>query len=92
MDNYKYHSQKSKVIKSIVKTDKKGTVSEINNTTVIAPQFLRTADRKLNNLIDALNNQIKNLSDTKIPNPIEDIIDSIFACKIKIKEIENVIR
>ncbi len=28
----------------------------------------------------------------KIPNPIEDIIDSIFACKIKIKEIENVIR
>jgi len=28
----------------------------------------------------------------KIPNPIEDLIDSIFACKIKIKEIENVIR
>lgn len=28
----------------------------------------------------------------KIPNPIEDIIDSIFACKIRIKEIENVIR
>ena len=25
----------------------------------------------------------------KIPNPIEDIIDSIFACKIKIKEIET---
>lgn len=25
----------------------------------------------------------------KIPNPIEDIIDSIFACKIKINEIEN---
>ena len=28
----------------------------------------------------------------KIPNPIEDIIDSIFACKIKINEIENDIR
>lgn len=26
----------------------------------------------------------------KIPNPIEDIIDAIFACKIKIKEIENI--
>ena len=25
----------------------------------------------------------------KIPNPIEDIIDSIFCCKVKIKEIEN---
>ena len=25
----------------------------------------------------------------KIPNPIEDIIDATFACKIKIKEIEN---
>ena len=25
----------------------------------------------------------------KIPNPIEDIIDSIFACKIKMKEILN---
>lgn len=28
----------------------------------------------------------------KIPNPIEDIIDAIFACKIKINEIEGVIR
>jgi hypothetical protein len=28
----------------------------------------------------------------KIPNPIEDIIDCIFAGKLKIKEIENVIR
>jgi hypothetical protein len=28
----------------------------------------------------------------KIPNPIEDIVDAIFACKTKIKEIENVIR
>lgn len=28
----------------------------------------------------------------KIPNPIEDIIDSIFCAKIKIKEIENDIR
>jgi hypothetical protein len=28
----------------------------------------------------------------KIPNPIEDIIDAIFACKTKIKEIENVTR
>lgn len=26
----------------------------------------------------------------KIPNPIEDIIDSIFCCKIKIKEIEKI--
>jgi len=26
----------------------------------------------------------------KIPNPIEDIIDAIFACKIKIKEVENI--
>lgn len=25
----------------------------------------------------------------KIPNPIEDIIDAIFSCKVKIKEIEN---
>lgn len=28
----------------------------------------------------------------KIPNPIEDIIDAIFACKSKIKDIENVAR
>ena len=28
----------------------------------------------------------------KIPNPIEDIIDAIFCCKVKINEIENVIR
>lgn len=28
----------------------------------------------------------------KIPNPIEDIIDAIFACKIKIREIEHVNR
>jgi hypothetical protein len=28
----------------------------------------------------------------KIPNPIEDIIDAIFACKIKMNEIEDVIR
>lgn len=75
----------SKVIKSIVKTDKKGTVSEINNTTVIAPQFLRTADRKLNNLIDALNNQIKNLSDTKTPNPIEQAaINELLESKLEL--------
>ena len=28
----------------------------------------------------------------KIPNPIEDIIDSVFCCKVKINEIENVNR
>jgi hypothetical protein len=34
--------------------------------------------------------EYKHLSERdKIPNPIEDIIDAIFACKIKQKEIEN---
>jgi hypothetical protein len=28
----------------------------------------------------------------KIPNPIEDIIDATFACKIKINEVNNDIR
>lgn len=39
-----------------------------------------------------LDNYKELINRKKIPNPIEDIIDSIFACKIKIKEIENDIR
>ena len=39
-----------------------------------------------------LNQYIHLLKMKSIPNPIEDIIDAIFACKSKIKEIENDIR
>lgn len=45
------------------------------------------------NIISPITNFLKENIDMlemkKIPNPIEDIVDSIFACKVKINEINN---
>lgn len=50
-------------------------------------------DSKINVYIKDFLIEYKHLTERdKIPNPIEDIIDAIFACKTKIYEIENVIR
>jgi len=50
-------------------------------------------DSKLDIYIRDFLVEYKYLTDrNKIPNPIEDIVDAIFACKTKIKEIEDVIR
>lgn len=42
-------------------------------------------------ILNMLKNYIHLVERKKIPNPIEDIIDSIFACKSKIKEIEDIV-
>ena len=43
-------------------------------------------------IYDMMKNYIHLIDRDKIPNPIEDITDATFACKLKIKEIENVNR
>lgn len=55
------------------------------------PQMYRAMlDGKIDSPIYKMLESYKDLMEReKIPNPIEDIIDSIFACKIKRKEIEN---
>lgn len=58
------------------------------------PQMFRAMlDGNIKSPISEMLLAYKDLVDRdKIPNPIEDIIDSIFACKIRINEIENIIR
>jgi len=58
------------------------------------PQMFRAMiDGNIESPISDMLLSYKELMDRdKIPNPIEDIIDSIFCCKIKINEIENVNR
>jgi hypothetical protein len=50
-------------------------------------------DSKLSIYIRDFLVEYKHLTErSKIPNPIEDIIDAIFACKVKIKQVENNIK
>ncbi len=58
------------------------------------PQMFRAMiEGKIKCPISDMLTSYKELMDRdKIPNPIEDIIDAIFCCKVKINEIENVIR
>lgn len=52
--------------------------------------FLAMLDGEIDSPIFKFLTEYKELSEReKIPNPIEDIIDSIFACKIKINDIKN---
>jgi hypothetical protein len=58
------------------------------------PQMFRAMiEGDIKSPISKMLNEYRHLMERdKIPNPIEDIIDSIFACIIKKSEIENVIR
>lgn len=58
------------------------------------PQMFRAMiEGKINCPISDMLVLYKELMDRdKIPNPIEDIIDAILCCKVKINEVENVIR
>ena len=54
--------------------------------------YMALLDSNIDVYIKPLLVEYKHLTERdKIPNPIEDIIDAIFACKSKIKEIENII-
>jgi hypothetical protein len=55
------------------------------------PQMYRAMiEGKIQNpILDMLVSYIDLMERDKIPNPIEDIIDSIFCCKIKIKELTH---
>jgi hypothetical protein len=91
----------SKILRTVVKTNRFGNVTKVNNTNVIAPTFLRTDDRNLNNLIIKLQSQIGNL-ETRVKqtsNPTEKAaINELLDSKLELvqnlqlrKDIESVV-